>query len=565
MNHVSPTGPLSAKIAFIGEAPGEIEQATGVPFHPKAPSGRELDRWLAIAGLTRDEVYIDNVVPIQPPKNNMSVFFSVSKQSKFSKGPRWDEFVKYVDELKGRLEKCTCNVMVPLGRTALYALYGTMENSSPSISKLRGSVLTSTLLPGRKIIATYHPSPKNQDPTKNFYGIQDVMRAARDSEYPELRLPERALTTLRNADDINTVLLGFRHWEGPLAIDIETLNDEISHISLSSCSNQAYVIPFWTPYQNVWSLREERSIWHMVGAVLEAVPCVGQNIQFDAYFLWRKLGIRVNVAHDTMLAYHIAFPGMDKDLGTLCSLFTREPYYKDDGGNFKVEPENEAKFLRYSALDAAVLHDILPKVLAELKRQGNLDTYHETIRLIPAALYMQARGIRLDMPRRRAMADYYRKLEEHTLRRLHSVVGAELNPNSHDHCVAYFHGEKEFVKHFGKMAAKKLEKPEIQVLLALSPKVKPVMKHKKLTMDAEAMEKMAAKGVQAAKVIVKARHFGKIRATFLEYLVLDGRSRSEMKVGGSVSGRFSSSAFLWGEGTNQQNQPAAVKACWIAD
>ena len=60
-------GPEDAEIMFIGEGPGYHEDQQGRPF--VGPSGRLLEKWLALIGLTREQVYIANVVKCRPPNN----------------------------------------------------------------------------------------------------------------------------------------------------------------------------------------------------------------------------------------------------------------------------------------------------------------------------------------------------------------------------------------------------------------------------------------------------------------------------------------------------------------
>src|SRR4051794_32635905 len=60
-------GPSSADIMFIGEAPGARENERGVPFVGAA--GQFLDELLASIGLSRETVYIANVVKCRPPGN----------------------------------------------------------------------------------------------------------------------------------------------------------------------------------------------------------------------------------------------------------------------------------------------------------------------------------------------------------------------------------------------------------------------------------------------------------------------------------------------------------------
>ena len=56
---------------------------------------------------------------------------------------------------------------------------------------------------------------------------------------------------------------------------------------------------------------------------------VGQNFLFDIHFLWRTVGITVpNATDDTMLLHHALQPEMEKGLGFLGSIYTREPSWK---------------------------------------------------------------------------------------------------------------------------------------------------------------------------------------------------------------------------------------------
>jgi DNA polymerase len=59
-------GPPDAQIVIVGEAPGESEDRAGKPFVGR--SGEKLDAWLAKAGLTRDEVFVTNLLKCQPPE-----------------------------------------------------------------------------------------------------------------------------------------------------------------------------------------------------------------------------------------------------------------------------------------------------------------------------------------------------------------------------------------------------------------------------------------------------------------------------------------------------------------
>ena len=67
INAVPGEGSKNADIVFIGEGPGFHEDKRGIPF--VGPAGRFLDELLASIGLSRNDVYITNVVKCRPPDN----------------------------------------------------------------------------------------------------------------------------------------------------------------------------------------------------------------------------------------------------------------------------------------------------------------------------------------------------------------------------------------------------------------------------------------------------------------------------------------------------------------
>lgn len=68
-NAVPGEGPYNAKVVFVGEGPGRMEDQKGIPFCGAA--GKFLDELLKTAGLQRRDVYITNVVKCRPPDNRV--------------------------------------------------------------------------------------------------------------------------------------------------------------------------------------------------------------------------------------------------------------------------------------------------------------------------------------------------------------------------------------------------------------------------------------------------------------------------------------------------------------
>jgi uracil-DNA glycosylase family 4 len=127
-------GSPTAKICFLGEAPGADEDATGEPFVGKA--GQLLTKIIEACHLTRNEVYILNVLKCRPPGNRR---------------PLPDEVTSCRPFFERQLELVSPEVICCLGATAAQALLGSAE----SIGKLRGHWFRYR---DASVICTYHPS-----------------------------------------------------------------------------------------------------------------------------------------------------------------------------------------------------------------------------------------------------------------------------------------------------------------------------------------------------------------------------------------------------------------------
>lgn len=133
-NLVFGVGNLKARLVFVGEGPGADEDAQGEPFVGDA--GKMLNRIITAMGLTRDEVYICNVVKCRPPNN---------------RDPEPDEIGACSPYLLRQLRAINPEVIVGLGKFASQTLLTTKE----PISKLRGRFRDYHGIP---FMPTYHPS-----------------------------------------------------------------------------------------------------------------------------------------------------------------------------------------------------------------------------------------------------------------------------------------------------------------------------------------------------------------------------------------------------------------------
>lgn len=128
-------GTGSAGICFVGEGPGADEDAQGFPFVGKA--GQLLDKMIGAMGMTRDEVYVCNIVKCRPPNNRK---------------PELEEMTACVPYLHEQLELLNPQVIVALGATAVQGLLG----SSEGITRMRGKW---KLYRGKvPVMPTFHPA-----------------------------------------------------------------------------------------------------------------------------------------------------------------------------------------------------------------------------------------------------------------------------------------------------------------------------------------------------------------------------------------------------------------------
>lgn len=130
-----------AKIVFIGEAPGEMEDESGMPFVGRA--GQLLDEFLTNAGISRDEdIYITNTVKCRPPENRVPTDEEKAACRKF---------------LDAQIDIIKPDAIILCGATALKSFVNL--DKKQTISKVRGQWMTITVDGVEyKAMTIFHPS-----------------------------------------------------------------------------------------------------------------------------------------------------------------------------------------------------------------------------------------------------------------------------------------------------------------------------------------------------------------------------------------------------------------------
>jgi len=164
-NAVPGAGSYDARVMFVGEAPGYWEDQKGLPFVGRA--GKVLDELLEGIGLTREDVYITNIVKCRPPEN---------------RDPTEDEIKACSPYLDMQIDVIRPRVIVPLGRHSMRYLLEKFGFSPGPISKIHGEVFETRTLFGRIVIMPmYHPAaalyrpPLKEELRKDFLRLKELL------------------------------------------------------------------------------------------------------------------------------------------------------------------------------------------------------------------------------------------------------------------------------------------------------------------------------------------------------------------------------------------------------
>jgi uracil-DNA glycosylase family 4 len=159
-------GDPHADLMFIGEAPGADEDAQGEPFVGRA--GQLLTNMIKAMGLTRENVYIANIIKCRPPGNRQ---------------PERDECETCSPFLMRQIEAISPKVIVALGAVAAKTL---LAVSAPMM-ELRGRWFD---FHGTKLAVTYHPAFLLRDPRQKKETWKDLQMVMKDLGLP---VPSKSL------------------------------------------------------------------------------------------------------------------------------------------------------------------------------------------------------------------------------------------------------------------------------------------------------------------------------------------------------------------------------------
>ncbi len=414
--YVPAKGNANAQLMILGEMPSYDDEQALEPFTGSA--GRELDRLLKISGINRSDVWLSNVCKYSIP---WSVNTKESIQQRaLDAGINLQE---QIDDLRREIQSINPNCILALGNTALWALTGKNK-----INEYRGSILNTFL--GKKLVATYNPAHfLHQGEGKAEYwqrqvAIFDFKRAHDESLSPEISLPSRNLYINRNSSELYSFINSFKNVHS-LSIDIEAHNCIPTCIGLAFNKYEGLTVKLWDGI----SSSDLTSTWIQVAKLLSnsKYQKIGQNFKYDQDKITR-LGLPIDALYsDTMLKAFCVNPELPKNLAFNTSIYTREPFYKNEG----MYEGSEDDLYIGCARDACVTWEVDEAQEKDVVEMG-LEKYYHNFLMPLHQLYLdiENEGFCVDVQKRDELLKKYITWDEKLRYELYNYTQAYINPNS---------------------------------------------------------------------------------------------------------------------------------------
>lgn len=542
-------------LAIVGEAPGKDEAVVGRPF--VGASGAMLMAVLKRHGLSRSDVFIGNVCQLNPPGNNLALWFRGG-----SANPNWQFIANGRNQLLNDLGKLNNgngpNCILALGNFAMWALLGVGSDAGyagwTGIARYRGAVYTMQLhcANGKtrtvKVIPSFHPAYCLKMWKWGAILQRDVKKALRESKDPSYSKPIRNVHIANNTGDLQRFFEILRAAK-EIGSDIECDREHrVTCIGFSPDPQNAYVVPLRGNGGWLWTPEVEAYIWGQIQTVYDAVPEVCfQNGMFDRTVLARGYGITVpRFTWDTMLAARVLSPEFPAGLDFLASVYTDEPFWKDDGKEW-MDPSNWQQFYEYNGKDCMVMHEIWHRQREECADDPD---HAETIRYSMSTqdpfLCMNLRGIKRDVDAAQRHKERLTTEIAVLTDVLCGVLGGAFNPGSPDQTKTLLYN-----------------------VLKLPPQTTwdSTKREQRISADEAAVLQLRAKFTDdpVLDLILGIRKRQKALSTFVEMTPdADGRLRGTLQLG-TETGRVSCKQTLWNTGGNLQTIPPDLRDMFVPD
>jgi uracil-DNA glycosylase family 4 len=419
LKYIPGSGPIGSKVMLLKECPTDKDLHSG-----KYILGRETEMLLKENGINAQNCWITAVSKYQvlPNLGKKKIPFHVR-----AKNASIDIDVQ-LSNLQNEINSIQPNLILGLGRTSLWALHGRHE-----IDKFRGSILLGM---GRKFIPTFNPEHLNWGvPDPEFIGYWnrqiiafDFRRAAAQAKFSEINRPYRHLEICKNSSQLVDFLNRYKD-KSRMAVDIEAGGSYLPIcMGLAFTKSHGMTVPLWN-VEGISTIPTSDMVqmWIILAQVLLEKLIVGQNFNYDRDKIKRLGFIIRKLISDVMLKAQAINPELPKGLAFNTSIYTEEPYYKDEGmyhgGLFDL--------FTGCARDACVTIEIDEAMDPDLDEIGQRPFFENFLMELPDLYWsIEQQGFRVSHSTRDELLRKYVEWDERLRYELFHLVGTEINVNS---------------------------------------------------------------------------------------------------------------------------------------
>jgi DNA polymerase-1 len=378
----------TAKVMFIGEAPGKQEDEDRRPFVGRA--GQYLREAVGKAEIGSEDVIYTNVCKCRPINNRTPVKKEIDRcKKKF--------LMDEIEQFKGDL-------IVLLGAVPLQAILG-----KGGLLNNRGYGFTAH---GKHVFVTYHPAyvlrNLNTRVEEAFHGDISKVKAYIDNDFSINKV------NVDTQDDLELMLTELLEWDGQcnLAFDIETTGYETFDDDVLSIAFSAGDKNWFIPLEHDESPWKGKSDWVMKQLAQlftdDKFRLIGQNAKFDIKFLRRRYGITVsNLWFDTMVAHYLLVGKfIPHTLKGMAWRYTNNGGYEIDREQLSNIPLEEVA--RYNVWDTRMTLDLARYFIRQVADSEQFWLMTETIAPATQAIAeMELEGVQLDVDKLEEMLERY--------------------------------------------------------------------------------------------------------------------------------------------------------------
>lgn len=363
------------------------------------------------------------------------------------------------------------------------------------------------------------------------------------------------------------------------SVDIETTNGQLACIGFSDSDYSAFVVPFMVrdkADRNRWTTEQDKRLLLLLARALGATHSekIFQNAMFDMTFLWERCNILVRGRiWDTMVMHNLKYPDFKKNLGLQTSIYTMDPYYKDEGKIWENPNISDKQFWTYNAKDADVTYRIFHEIKRQMLAERDLLHWNKAFKLSSIQEHvwkMSLRGMRVDVVKKERLREETAQELEALKHKLHQLTGRALNPGSSQQLIDLLYNEyglpEKFDRKTGNPTASKHALKELKKDLQGKP-----------YKEGGHADLRRHSVIQVIDRIIDYSELKKLHSSYYKTRISDdGRFRSTFAMGGRETdkgddfstpdtGRLSSSKYLDGTGNNMQNFPKKAKQYILPD